>query len=49
MPDIYAADLGGRRRGSKILKGTYQNNIKPMSEYYEKKYDEHIDSIIGSR
>lgn len=49
MPDIYAADLGGWRRGSKILKGTYQNNIKPMSEYYEKKYDEHIDSIIGSR
>ena len=49
MPDIYAADLGGWRRGSKIFKGTYQNNIKPMSEYYEKKYDEHIDSIIGSR
>lgn len=49
MPDIYAADLGGWRRGSKILKGTYQNNIKPMSEYYEKKYNQHIDSIIGSR
>lgn len=49
MPDIYAADLGGWRRGSKIFKGTYQNNIKPMSEYYEKKYNQHIDSIIGSR
>lgn len=47
IPDIYTADMGGWDRNSSVLKTVYQNNIKTMSEYYEKKMNEPLSKIAG--
>lgn len=46
IPDIYTADLGGWQRDGKTMKAVYQNNIKSMSDYYAKKMEDHISSVL---
>ena len=48
MPDIYLADLGGwaRTGTAPVMKSVYQNNIKSMSEYYNKKIADHMENIV---
>lgn len=47
IPDTYTADMGGwQRGGSSVMKKIYQNNIKSMSDYYEKKINTHMDKIV---
>jgi len=48
MPDIYLADLGGwcRAGNAPVMKSVYQNNIKSMSEYYNKKIADYMENIV---
>ncbi|MCR5747027.1 MAG: site-specific integrase, partial [Lachnospiraceae bacterium] len=48
IPDIYTADMGGWSRSgtSSVMKEVYQNNIKDMSEHYQKLINEHIEKIV---
>ena len=50
MPDTYLADMGGwaRSGASPIMKSVYKNNIKSMSEHYQKKYTNRMDKIMGN-
>lgn len=48
IPDIYTADLGGWDRNSATMKAVYQNNIKSMSDYYQKRLTDHMDKIMGN-
>lgn len=46
VPDIYIADFGGWRHDSPVLKNTYQNNIKSVSEKYSDRMVNYFDNII---
>ena len=46
IPDIYTEDMGGWQRGSQVMKKVYQNNIKPMSDIYNDKINDHISKIL---
>lgn len=46
VPDIYVADFGGWRRGSSVLKQTYQNVMQDASEKYSALMTQHFDSLI---
>ena len=48
IPDIYTADLGGWDRNSATMKAVYQNTIKSMSDYYQKRLADHMDKIMGN-
>lgn len=49
MPDTYLADMGGwsRSGAAPTMKSVYKNNIKSMSEHYQKKYAKKLDKVIG--
>ena len=49
IPDVYTADLGGWGRNSSTLKSVYQNNVRSMSDYYQKKITSHMDSLMNAR
>ena len=49
IPDIYMSDFGGWRRGSPVLKETYQNVIEDMSEKYSKQLNNHFDNMLNSK
>lgn len=47
IPDTYTADMGGWARGGEsVMKSVYQNNITSMSNYYNKKIADHMESIV---
>lgn len=46
IPDIYISDFGGWRRGSPILKETYQNTMEDMSKNYSEKLKKHFSGLI---
>ena len=46
VPDIYVADFGGWKRGSPVLKQTYQNVMTEASERYSALMTEHFDRMI---
>ena len=48
IPDIYLADMGGwsRTGNSPVMKSVYQNNIKSMSDYYNKKISDYMTGIV---
>ena len=48
IPDTYLSDFGGWRRGSPVLKSTYQNAITDASERYSEVMKNHFGSLIGS-
>ena len=47
IPDTVLADFGGWEHNSPIIKGTYQNNIKDISEGYAKKMNDYFSDIIN--
>ena len=49
VPDIYVADFGGWRRGSSVLKQTYQNVMTEESERYSELMTEHFNTLIESK
>lgn len=49
VPDIYVADFGGWRRGSSVLKQTYQNVMTEESERYSKIMSEHFSELIDDK
>ena len=46
VPDIYLSDFGGWRRGSPVLKQTYQNAISDASAKYSEAMKDHFSSLI---
>ena len=48
IPDIYVSDFGGWRRGSPVLKSTYQNALQDASEVYANTMKKHFNSIISN-
>lgn len=46
VPDIYIADFGGWRHDSPVLKNTYQNNIKSVSDKYSDRMVDYFDGVI---
>ena len=46
IPDTYLSDFGGWRRGSPVLKSTYQNAITDASERYSEVMKNHFGSLI---
>lgn len=46
VPDVYVADFGGWRRGSSVLKQTYQNVMTEESERYALLMTEHFETLI---
>lgn len=46
VPDIYVADFGGWRHDSPVLKNTYQNNIKSVSDGYSQKMIDYFNKIV---
>jgi integrase len=47
IPDNALAEFGGWSKGSKVMKATYQNNIKSMNEEYAEKMKNYFDDVIG--
>ena len=48
IPDIYVADFGGWKRGSPVLKQTYQNTMTDAAERYSTLMTDHFGSLINS-
>lgn len=46
IPDVYTEAFGGWRRGSKVMKEVYQNQIDPLTEHYAKELTDHFDGIL---
>lgn len=46
IPDIYLSDFGGWRRGSPVLKSTYQNAMADASKTYSETMKNHFSSLI---
>ena len=46
IPDIVIADFGGWEHDSKILKRTYQGNIKSISDGYSDKLNDHFGNLL---
>lgn len=46
VPDTVLADFGGWEHNSPVMKSTYQNNIKNISEGYAKKMNDYFSSNI---
>ena len=49
VPDIYVADFGGWRRGSSVLKQTYQNVMTEESDRYSAMMSEHFSDLIDNK
>lgn len=49
IPDIYTANLGGWRNGSKVLKEVYQNNISSINEGYAKKINASFEELCNTK
>ena len=47
VPDIYVADFGGWKRGSPVLKQTYQNVMTDATERYSSLMTNHFNSLIS--
>ncbi len=45
VPDNFAANLGGWRNGSKVLKEIYQNDMVSMNEVYANRINEHLENM----
>ena len=49
VPDIYVADFGGWRRGSSVLKQTYQNVMTEESDKYSALMSKHFSDLINGK
>lgn len=49
VPDVTLADFAGWEHNSPIIKSTYQDNIKDISEGYAKKMNSYFDNLITGK
>lgn len=49
IPEIYLADFGGWKRGSSVLRQTYQNTMTEESEKYSAIMTEHFSDLIDGK
>ena len=47
IPDTILADFGGWEHNSPVMKSTYQNNVKDISDGYAKKMNNYFSDIIN--
>lgn len=46
IPSTYVESFGGWRPGSKVMRETYQNTIRPVADQYAQKLVDHFDQVI---